>query len=578
MRASAVVLLAALVPAAARAQTAPGGDIDLQAFRPAVDSRGHVTVNASQVLAHGDMSFGLVTTWGHRLLAIDEPGMTVTVEDMVTPTLQGAFGLWGFMELGVSVPFHIVDGEGVSAQGVGDPSIHAKVRLLDTSRYPAGLALLGSFQTESGLGEESWMSAGQPVVTAQAIVDKDFLRGRLRLAANGGFRARDPRAFTMGATTIRAGNELPFGLAASYALVKQRFDLTTEVFGAVPLDADHYFPLEAAAGLKVYLAKSSFFTAGAGLGLVPDAAANPDFRAYMGIVFEPSIGDRDDDGLKDDVDRCPDLAEDADDFEDRDGCPEPDNDHDQLVDLDDACPNEPEDRDAIDDGDGCPESDSLDRDGDRIADTADECPDDPEDLDGWLDPDGCPDPDNDSDQILDIDDLCLNDAEDHDSFKDQDGCPDPDNDQDRIADTADSCRNEKETWNGYQDTDGCPDHTGTTVTTTGIEILDKIYFETDKATILPDSYPILDAVAATILANPELELLEVQGHADERGSDQHNLELTQARAESVRDYLVKAGVEKKRLRPKGYGETAPLDDSHTPEAWSTNRRVEFVIR
>src|SRR5215510_1900950 len=67
------------------------------------------------------------------------------------------------------------------------------------------------------------------------------------------------------------------------------------------------------------------------------------------------IGDRDGDGAKDDVDRCPDDPEDYDAFEDQDGCPEPDNDRDGTRDLDDKCPNVPEDRDGFEDNNGCPE-------------------------------------------------------------------------------------------------------------------------------------------------------------------------------------------------------------------------------
>ncbi len=66
-------------------------------------------------------------------------------------------------------------------------------------------------------------------------------------------------------------------------------------------------------------------------------------------------GDRDGDGIKDDVDRCPDAPEDKDGFEDEDGCPEPDNDRDGIPDVQDRCPNEPEDMDGVEDGDGCPE-------------------------------------------------------------------------------------------------------------------------------------------------------------------------------------------------------------------------------
>ena len=131
----------------------------------------------------------------------------------------------------------------------------------------------------------------------------------------------------------------------------------------------------------------------------------------------------------------------------------------------------------------------LDRDGDGIPDDKDKCPDDPEDKDGFEDEDGCPDPDNDEDGILDVDDLCPNDPEDKDGFEDEDGCPDPDNDKDRILDVDDKCPNEPETYNGFQDEDGCPDKGRVVVHKGRIEILDKIYFETDKAVIKPVSYP-----------------------------------------------------------------------------------------
>ena len=137
-----------------------------------------------------------------------------------------------------------------------------------------------------------------------------------------------------------------------------------------------------------------------------------------------SAGDRDGDGMRDDVDRCPDEREDHDAFEDADGCPEPDNDRDGVLDADDRCPNVPEDRDGDEDSDGCPEANDVDRDGDGVIDRADRCPDDPEDRDGFEDADGCPDPDNDRDGILDWDDLCPSDPEDRDGHQDQDGCPD----------------------------------------------------------------------------------------------------------------------------------------------------------
>jgi len=206
----------------------------------------------------------------------------------------------------------------------------------------------------------------------------------------------------------------------------------------------------------------------------------------------------------------------------------------------------------------------------------DQCPDDPEDIDQFEDEDGCPDPDNDQDGILDVDDLCPNEPEDIDEFEDADGCPDPDNDQDRILDVDDECPNVPEIYNGLDDEDGCPDRHIVVPTGTGIIIMEPIQFETDSAEILTSSYPVLDAVAATMRGNPQITLLEVQGHADERADDAYNLLLTQDRARSVLTYLTTRGrVERSRLRARGYGERCPVATGHTEEAWSRNRRVEF---
>jgi outer membrane protein OmpA-like peptidoglycan-associated protein len=91
------------------------------------------------------------------------------------------------------------------------------------------------------------------------------------------------------------------------------------------------------------------------------------------------------------------------------------------------------------------------------------------------------------------------------------------------------------------------------------------------------SYDILDAVAATINNNPQIDLIEVQGHADERGDDDYNLRLTADRAASVVTYLTKKGVKAKKVRSMGYGEYCPVDAGHNEAAWEKNRRVEFKV-
>ena len=112
----------------------------------------------------------------------------------------------------------------------------------------------------------------------------------------------------------------------------------------------------------------------------------------IGLITEQMVvaltTDRDGDGIPDDVDQCPDVAEDLDGFEDIDGCPDYDNDKDGIYDAQDQCPNDPEDRDGFQDTDGCPD---YDNDKDGIPDSLDACPNNPETINGYKDDDGCPD-------------------------------------------------------------------------------------------------------------------------------------------------------------------------------------------
>lgn len=104
-----------------------------------------------------------------------------------------------------------------------------------------------------------------------------------------------------------------------------------------------------------------------------------------------------------------------------------------------------------------------------------------------------------------------------------------------------------------------------------------IYFESGKATIKPESRPALEE-AAKILADNSLILVEIQGHTDSQGSDQNNQTLSEKRAWSVVDYLVRNfGVDRTRLTAKGYGETRPIASNDTEGGRALNRRVEFVI-
>ncbi|MDD5308823.1 MAG: OmpA family protein [Deltaproteobacteria bacterium] len=261
-----------------------------------------------------------------------------------------------------------------------------------------------------------------------------------------------------------------------------------------------------------------------------DQKSPPDKCAGPAVVVAECV-DTDKDGVCDDMDRCPDQ------------------------------PGPPPD--------GCPK----DLDGDGIIDALDQCILDPEDKDGYLDDDGCPDLDNDLDGIPDTADRCPNDPEDPDGFEDTDGCPDPDNDQDTVPDVTDECPNQK----GEVANNGCPKkYEGVEITDTHIRINQTIHFAYNKATIKPDSFPILNTVAQVLRDYPEITV-SVEGHTDSRGNDSFNKKLSDKRAKAVMDYLMKnGGIAKSRLQSKGWGEEKPIDSNLTEEGRAANRRVEFV--
>jgi len=247
-----------------------------------------------------------------------------------------------------------------------------------------------------------------------------------------------------------------------------------------------------------------------------------------------------------------------------------DSDGDGIRDDADKCIVEPEDKDQFEDDDGCPDPDN---DSDSIPDKADICPLDPEDLDKFEDEDGCPEKDNDKDGIEDSRDRCPSEAEDADGFEDEDGCPDRDNDADTIDDTADKCPNEP----GPVATGGCPQQFKLIeVKGDKIELLQKIFFDTAKATIQPRSFALLDEVAEVFRARQTLRV-RIEGHTDSRGKRPLNLRLSQARADSVRARLIGLGIAGDRMESVGFGPDQPIETNRTAAGRERNRRVEFVI-
>ncbi len=115
------------------------------------------------------------------------------------------------------------------------------------------------------------------------------------------------------------------------------------------------------------------------------------------------------------------------------------------------------------------------------------------------------------------------------------------------------------------------------VTEKQIVIHEKVQFEQDRALIRPVSYGLLDEVVVVIKKHPEIKRIGVEGHASAEGDDDHNLRLSDRRANAVMKYLVDHGIAKGMLEARGHGETRPIADNDTDDGREKNRRVEFQI-
>ena len=539
--------------------------IPVQQFQPAAGGDGNFNgVYGSDVLGHKYSAFGLYANYAWRPLTIDsidgtDPSFDL-IHDMLAADLHAALGLKGKYQLGVVLPMTLrqtgesadwISTTEIPAQAIGDIRLMAKWHLFG-GMGPAGLpttetgpaaALVGIVTLPTG-NVETLQGSGSATFEPRGVIEMG-ITPRLRAAGNVGYLLRQQTTLF----GLEVGNELTLGAGLAVSLIPKKFSLQAESWGRLPLDPDsevvgEALPVEWNLSGRLWMAKGNALTLGAGRGLT-QGYGTPAFRGFVGYGYtgRPGPADRDDDGLVDEVDKCPDAAEDLDDYQDEDGCPELDNDNDGLVDKEDDCPDEAED------------------------------------VDTWQDEDGCPDEDNDSDGITDVKDACPLQPEDKDGFQDEDGCIDADNDTDGIVDEKDKCPDKAEDRDFFEDTDGCPEEGEAMVVLTNkeIKILQNVLFEFGKATILPISYPLLLQVVSVLESNPQISKLSVEGHADEVGSASVNRELSAARAQSVMQFLIDNGIKAERLTSAGYGSARPIADNADELGRAKNRRVEFII-
>jgi outer membrane protein OmpA-like peptidoglycan-associated protein len=259
-----------------------------------------------------------------------------------------------------------------------------------------------------------------------------------------------------------------------------------------------------------------------------------------------------------------------------------DSDRDSVVDDRDQCPLEPGTL-----SNGCPVRDS---DSDGIMDPTDQCV-----TEVGVAPTGCPVRDADQDGVIDADDQCISDKGgaptgcpdgDQDGFLDRadqcpavpgvapDGCL-QDADRDGFLGADDHCPNEAEVKNGFEDTDGCPDELPQAVKNF-MGVIAGIEFDTGKAEIRPSSATALEKALSVLTEYPSLRI-EITGHTDSKGAREKNLDLSQQRADSVREYLIARGIQPSRVQSKGAGPDVPLTTNDTLAGRQKNRRIEFRV-
>jgi len=162
---------------------------------------------------------------------------------------------------------------------------------------------------------------------------------------------------------------------------------------------------------------------------------------------------------------------------------------------------------------------------------------------------------------------------------------DPDGDADGISLPYDQCPDAPEDRDGVADSDGCPDaeplppaDPGYQLTSDGRLVLPSpIEFRSGSDVLLPEAAAVIEQIARFLAAHPEVKRLRIEGHTDDQGDEEENVDLSERRAASVRRALVARGVDAQRLLPKGYGKTRPITDNVDAASRKQNRRVELRV-
>ena len=478
------------------------------------------------------------------------------VSDQLYLHVGVSMAFWNRLRIGASLPLELAETgnpvvqssgtvQSTSGASVGDLRLGADFRLYGEYESPFTLAIGAQVYLPTG-SSSHFTTTGDTRVLPRIMIAGDI--DAFTYAVRFGYEINPGPSAFLG---HQLGDELSMGAAVGLRLLDKNlvvgpeissYTLASNTFQSSSTETEilagaHYRIDD----IKIGLGIGSSFNPG-------DAIGSPTFRMLLGLEWHPSVPlpppppDRDNDGIPDQFDACPETPGPFAEQHHMNGCP-PDRDGDGVPDDIDACPDVAGVKTDDPKTNGCPAV--LDRDHDGIPDPVDACPDVPG---------------------VKTDDPKTN------------GCPavvvDPDRDKDGIPNESDACPDAAGPANPDPSKNGCP---LARVENGQIKITEQVKFAENSSQILKDSDTVLNAVVDILTAHPEIAQLKVQGYTDNKGSAAYNKNLSKQRAAAVKTWLVKHKVDAGRLESEGFGADSPIDDNATEAGRKNNRRVEFHI-
>ncbi len=541
---SVVLLTGALFASRARAQQS--GDFSLNHFNPSERGSEWFVLDSLDFRGEVRPAAGIVGDWGHRPLVLyngDDTIQSVIVRNQVTLHAGASLVLSERLRVGIDVPVQIY-ANGARGRLGGDRVIlpPEDSAALGDLRFSADVRLFGEHgeAVTAALGASLWAPTGDPKsysgdpgvrVAPHLLVAGEFqsfvYSGSLGVVYRG----------TDGFGDDAVGTQVTLGAAVGLRLLDRKLVIGPELFGdTVVASSDAAFskratPFEALLGAHYTIADTLRLGAGIGTGLGRGYGA-PRVRGVLSVEWTPQ---------PEKPLPPPPVA---------DPTP-PDRDRDGIADPTDACPDQPGPSSQLAATNGCPPP--ADQDGDGVNDAEDACPgvagaraEDPKSN-------GCPAPTPPVVETID-----------------------PDRDKDGVLNESDACPDEAGAADADPKKSGCPK---AFVKAGQIQITEQVTFGHNSGVILPtaENQATLDAVRKVLAEHPEIQGLSVEGYSDNVGNAEANQRLSKRRADAVVAWLVKGGVDPKRLQSAGLGSEKPIDSNDTPEGRAKNRRVEFRI-